>query len=363
MSHRVDQLFLWIVVALTVGGFLIFSSASVGLIAREGASFGGVAATQLAATALGGALAYFLSRTRHRALRRAALPLFLASIGMMLLVFIPRVGVSYGGAHRWIDLFGISFQPSELFKIAVVLYYAAFLAGFRERVTSFSYGFMPLFVLTALSGALLLTQPDTDTLIVIGITLAALFLIAGGRAVHIALLIFIAGIGLSVLIVGRPYLKERLLTFLDPARDPQGAGYQIQQSLLAVGSGGTLGRGFGQSIQKFQYLPEPIGDSVFAVAAEEFGFFGSVLLVALFLAFLLRGLSVAARAPDSFGGLLAAGIVILITASAFMNMASMLGIIPLSGLPLPFVSHGGTALMLTLAEVGVVLNISRYQRS
>jgi cell division protein FtsW len=179
---------------------------------------------------------------------------------------------------------------------------------------------------------------------------------------HIGIVALVLLIGLGVLIWTKPYLAARVATFLNPAADPQGAGYQIQQSLIAIGSGGALGRGFGQSVQKFSYLPEPIGDSIFAVAAEEFGFIGGAALVLLFLFLILRGLRLTARAPDPFSGLLALGIVILIGASAFTNIASMLGVIPLSGLPLAFVSHGGTALVIALVEAGILLNISRYQR-
>lgn len=363
MSHRVDQLFLWIVVALAAGGLLIFASASVGLLAREGARFGGVAVSQLAAIAIGGALAYGLSRVHYRNFRHYALPSLLLGVGLALLVFVPGIGVSHGGARRWIDLFGVSFQPAEALKIGMVIYYAAFLSAFREKVHTVSYGLAPLLLLFVVAAALLLTQPDTDTLVVLGVTLTSLFLIAGGRLKHIVLILFVSALGFSALILARPYLAERVLTFVNPSRDPQGAGYQIQQSLIAIGSGGTFGRGFGQSVQKFQYLPEPIGDSIFAVTAEEFGFLGGSLLIALYLGFLLRGLRIAARAPDTFGGLLAGGMVLLVGSGAFMNMASMLGLVPLSGLPLPFVSHGGTALLLTLAEVGVVLNISRYQKN
>ena len=190
-----------------------------------------------------------------------------------------------------------------------------------------------------------------------------MFFVAGAPLRHLALAALVCLVLLAALVFFRPYLKERLLTFLQPASDPQGAGWQIQQSLIAIGSGGGFGRGFGQSVQKFSYLPEPVGDSIFAVASEEFGFVGAALLIALFLAFLMRGLRIATHVPDSFGGLLALGIVILISLSAFVNIASMLGLVPLSGLPLPFVSHGGTAMLLALAEVGIVLNISRYQRA
>jgi cell division protein FtsW len=160
----------------------------------------------------------------------------------------------------------------------------------------------------------------------------------------------------------RPYVMDRIMTFADPGRDPQGAGYQINQSLIAIGSGSMFGRGFGQSIQKFEYLPEPIGDSIFAVYGEEFGFAGTTLLVLLFAAFAFRGLRIATHAPDLFGMLLVVGIVTLVVAQAFLNIAAMLAVAPLSGLPLPFVSHGGTSLLVTLAAVGIVLNVSKYQK-
>ena len=155
---------------------------------------------------------------------------------------------------------------------------------------------------------------------------------------------------------------DRLTIFLDPSRDPQGAGYQIQQSLIAVGSGGFLGRGFGQSVQKFEYLPEPIGDSIFAVYGEEFGFLGSALLIGLFTFFTFRGYKIASHAVDLYGMLLVVGIMTLIITQAFLNIAAMVGMAPLSGLPLPFISHGGTALLSVLAAVGIVLNVSKYQR-
>jgi cell division protein FtsW len=166
----------------------------------------------------------------------------------------------------------------------------------------------------------------------------------------------------ALLAFTRPYIKDRIMTFVDPSSDPQGAGYQIKQSLIAVGSGGFFGRGFGQSIQKFEYLPEPIGDSVFAVYAEEFGFVGSFVLLCLFAAFALRGYRVATHAPDLFGMLLVVGITTLVITQVALNIGSMLSLAPLSGLPLPFISHGGTALLVTLTAIGIVLNVSKYQK-
>ena len=250
-----------------------------------------------------------------------------------------------------------------MLKIAFVIYTAAFYASVKERIGTFSHGLLPLIILLGVAGGLLLLQPDTDTFVVLFTALLAMFIVGGGRLRHLLVIILSGVLALTLLVMARPYLMERLTTFINPAADPQGAGYQIQQSLIAIGSGGVFGKGFGQSVQKFSYLPEPIGDSIFAVAGEEFGFVGASFLILLFLALLLRGLKIAARAPDTFSGLLSVGVVILISASAFMNIASMLAIIPLSGLPLSFVSHGGTALFITLAETGILLNISRHQKS
>ena len=357
-----DPWLLSIFAGLVASGFFIFLSASVGLIAREGATFGSVAFSRLLAVTIGGGLAYGLSRIDYRLLRRYALSFLCAGVLLSLGVFLPGIGIEHGGAKRWVGAFGFTFQPSELLKIAFVVYAAAFFASAKEKVISFSFGLLPLLVLLTFSGGLLLLQPDTDTFAVLFFALTAIFFVAGGRFKQLGILCLTGLIALSVLVAIHPYLKDRFLTFFDPAHDPQGSGYQIQQSLIAIGSGGFFGRGFGQSVQKFSYLPEPIGDSIFAVAAEEFGFVGAVLLVLLFLAFCLRGLRVAANAPDTFARLLVVGIVILIGASACINIASMLGLIPLSGLTLPLVSHGGSALVITLAGAGIVLNISRFEK-
>jgi cell division protein FtsW len=189
-----------------------------------------------------------------------------------------------------------------------------------------------------------------------------MLLVAGMKIRHLMLLLGLAIVLVAGLAVARPYVKERLLTFLDSSRDPQGASYQIQKSMLAIGSGGITGRGFGQSIQKFSSLPEPTGDSIFAVAAEEFGFLGACALIIIFLLFGIRGVEIARRSPDLFSGLLATGIVILIVSQSFANIAAMLGLIPLTGVPLVFVSHGGSALLFAFLEIGVLLNISKLSR-
>ncbi len=361
MRRRIDRPLLICVITLVVAGFFIFTSASLGLLAREGARFSSVAFNQLFFGIFLGAIAMLItSRIHYRFWRRAALPFFLVSVVLTLLVFVPALGIEFGGARRWLAIGSFSFQPAEFLKLGFIVFLAERLSKARERQLSLS-SLVPFFLAIAAVGMLLLLQPDTGTFLVIFVAGVAMLFAAGTPLKFVALLGTLAAGGVGVLALLRPYVMERLLTFFNPTLDPLGTSYQIQQSLIAIGSGQWFGRGFGQSIQKFNYLPEPVGDSIFAVFAEEFGFIGGLLLIGLFLFFAFRGLSIARKAPDSFGGLLAVGIVILIVFQSFINISSMLGVLPLTGLPLLFVSHGGSALLFSLAEVGILLNISRYQ--
>jgi cell division protein FtsW len=223
-------------------------------------------------------------------------------------------------------------------------------------------GTLPFLIITGAAMLILLFQPDNDTILVMVMAGSMMYFMSGANLKHVLLVMIMGIIAAGGVFATRPYVRDRVMTFINPAADPLASGYQIQQSLIAIGSGGFWGRGFGQSVQKFNFLPEPISDSIFAVAAEEFGFVGSVLLVTLFIALLIKGFRVALNARDSFGGLLVLGLVILIAGQSFINIASMLGIFPLSGLPLLFVSHGGSALFFTLFASGIILNVSRFQR-
>jgi len=360
---KVDRPFLVIVVILVVAGFFIFSSASLGLLAREGAHFSSVAFNQFFLGIVLGTLALVTtSRIHYRIYRKYALYFFIGTVLLTLLVFVPNLGLEFNGARRWIGIGPLSFQPAELLKLGFVIYLSAWLSGIKHKLHTITFGVLPLVILFAIVGAIMLAQPDTGTFLVIGMTGTALFIVAGARWRDISILAFLALCGAGVLAFFRPYIWERIVTFINPSVDPLGISYQIQQSLIAIGSGGLFGRGFGQSVQKFDFLPEPIGDSIFAVFAEEWGFVGSVALIGLFLFLAFRGFRIAERAPDTFGGLLALGIVILIVSQSLVNIAAMLGVLPLTGLPLLFVSHGGSALFLALAEVGIILNISKYQR-
>lgn len=362
-SRQIDKLFLGIVILLVAGGFFIFISAALGLAARDGVTFGAVAFNQIFfGLFLGAILLVWFSKIPYAFWKKNSVYIFIFSLVLTALVFAPHIGFEYGGAKRWLLLGPLTFQPAEFLKFGVVLFLAAWFSSVKTKIGTFRWGFLPLVAVIGLAGVLLLLQPDTGTFLVILAASMSVFLVAGGRWRHLAMLIAGLLAGATVLIFTRPYLMDRVMTFLDPSRDPTGSGWQIQQALIAVGSGGVFGRGFGQSIQKFNFLPEPIGDSIFAVAAEEFGFIGAIALIALFVFFLLRGLHIARRAPDNFSGLLVTGIVTMIVAQSFLNIAALIGVMPLTGLPLIFVSHGGSALLIALAEIGIVLGISRYQK-
>ena len=363
-ESKVDRIFLIITIILIVVGFFIFSSASLGLLAKETSNYSDIAFSQTVLGLLLGTIAMITtSRLDFKIWRKYALPILVVGIILNILVLFPSIGIEHGGARRWLYLWGISFQPSELLKFGFIIYFSAWLGGVKEKVKTFKYGFLPLVIILSLIGALLLNQPDTDTFVIIVVTGLSMFIASGGKWRWVILTVITGLIGIIVLAFMRPYLMQRIKTFIDPTSDSLGASYQIQQSLIAVGSGGLMGRGFGQSVQKFTYLPEPVGDSIFAVAAEEFGFIGSVLIIILFLLFATRGLKIASNVPSIFGRLTVVGIVIMIITQAFVNIGAMLGVLPLSGITLPFVSHGGTSLFLSLFEVGVILSISKTQKN
>jgi cell division protein FtsW len=356
---KVDRIFLIISATLVLLGFFIFSSASLGLLASNGTKFSSVAFNQLFLGLFLGSLACMaFMRIDYNIFRKYALPLFVSSIILTLLVFAPVIGFEHGGAKRWLDFGFISFQPSEFLKIGFIIYLAAWISKAKEKIQTLESGLIPFIIMLGIVGAVLLAQPDTDTYLVIVVAGVAMYLTGGGRWSHILIVGLIGLLGLVVVAFARPYIMQRITTFFNPNENTLTSGYQIRQSLIAVGSGGIGGRGFGKSIQKFNYLPEPIGDSIFAVAAEEFGFIGSCLILFIFILFGTRGLRIASESKDTFGGLLVVGIVIIIMCQMFVNIGGMIAVLPLTGIPLPFISHGGTALLITLVETGIILNVS-----
>jgi len=357
----VDRIFLAIVVTLIVVGFLIFVSASFGTWAKNSSKFLNLLLSQIVFGLCGGlALMYIASKMRLVILRKYAFWIFLTSVIIALLVLVPGLGMEHGGAKRWIDLGFTTFQPGELLKLGVIIYLATWLTLHKKRIHSALFGIYPLLAVLGIACAIFLAQRDTGSFLVVGFAGTAMYIAAGARWRDIAMLFLIAIIGLGALAMWRPYVLDRFETLWNHD-DMQGSGYQLKQSLIAIGSGEITGKGFGQSIQKFNYLPEAHGDSIFAVAGEEFGFIGSTFLVLLYILFGLRGLWISAHAENTFSALLVVGLVTVIMSQSFINISSMLGLVPVTGVPLVFVSHGGTALLFALLSIGLILNVSRHR--
>ncbi len=306
---------------------------------------------------------FFTSRIPYQFWRKFSVPLFFAAIICLILVFIPGVGSKVYGASRWLQLGPFSFQPSEMTKLAIVLYLAAWLESRgKQKIKDIFEGLIPFAAIMGAVAFLIMKQPDTGTLGVILISAVVVFFSSGARIAHLSMLVFSGLLALMILVKIEPYRFNRILTFLNPEGDPQGIGYQINQALIAVGSGGFFGVGLGHSSQKFNYLPEPVGDSIFAVIGEETGFVGAFILVTLFFILAMRGIKIAKNAPDEFGRLVAIGITTWIVSQAFINISANIALIPLTGIPLPFISYGGTSLMFLMASVGILINISRQSR-
>lgn len=307
---------------------------------------------------------YFFQKIDYHYWRKIAAPLFLISLIFLVLVFIPGIGTKIYGASRWIQLWHFSFQPSEMAKIATIIYLAAWLESRgKRRIGDFFEGMAPFLGILGILGFLILKQPDTGTLGLIVLVSGIIYFVSGAKISHVLALILTVIAGLGMLIKIAPYRMNRFLVFLNPELDPRGIGYQINQALLAIGSGGIFGIGLGHSRQKFNYLPEPVGDSIFAIIGEELGIIGAGILILLFVVLAFRGFRIAKNSPDEFGKLVAAGITSWIVFQAFINIAAITSIIPLTGIPLPFISYGGTSLIFLLAGAGILLNISKHATS
>ena len=316
--------------------------------------------SQLLGIGLGAVGMAVLMRVDYRALQRPVYSssLLLASIAMLILVAIPGVGSLLNGSRRWLRLGPVSFQPSELAKYASILFLARLLSQERRDVRLFLRGLVPAFVMPGVLFFLILLQPNLSTAGSILIVAVVMVMMAGARWLHLGLC-GAAGLCLGAFYAwSEPYRRARLLSFRNPFLQMTGEGYQLSQSLLAFGSGGLFGMGLGRGRQKFAFLPYPESDFIFAVVGEDMGFVGCVLVIALFFAFVFFGLRVALRCQDRFGSLLAAGITAMIGIQTVMNIAVVIGLMPTTGLPLPFFSSGGTSIAVLMCAVGLLLNIS-----
>jgi len=277
-------------------------------------------------------------------------------------VFIPGLGNEYGTARSWLNIFGFSFQPSEIAKLTFLIFLAGWIQNKgHEAISSFFGGFLPFMGYLGIIAVLIALQPDLGTLMIIVFMSVLVYFVAGARISHLSYMGLAGLSAIAFLVVKNEYVRKRVLVFLHPLSDIQNTGYQLHQSFLAIGSGGLFGKGLGKSEQKFFYLPEVSSDSIFAIIAEELGFAAVSLLIMLFIVLLFRGVRIALRAPDPFGRFLGLGIITWIISQAFLNIAVMIGLAPLTGIPLPFISAGGTSLAVSLAAMGILVNISRHR--
>ncbi len=358
--HRPDS---WFIILL---GFIVFlglvfltsASAVVGLNTFGSNTF--FLVHQLLMGVLPGVILFvFLSYFDYRNLRKIALPFLIFSLILLGLVFVPGIGLSRGGSRRWIALFGLSFQPAELVKLTLIIYLAALFNARQKKIKTWTGGFVPLMVIFLVIAGFIVAQKDMGTLIIIFLITLAVYFLAGGRWLHLMILFGSAAVGFLLMIVSAPYRMQRFLTFFYPALDPLGIGYHVNQALIAIGSGGIFGVGLGHSLQRFLYLPEAYGDSIFAVMGEELGFLATTAVIILFIFLVMRGLKIVKAAPDFFGRLLASGILSWFVFQIMINLGAMLHLFPLTGVPLPLVSYGGSSMMVFLAAFGIVVNISR----
>lgn len=306
-------------------------------------------------------LAFILSRLSIDALKKIAPFFALLAIIFLIAVFIPGVAFKSGGAVRWINIGGFTFQPSEFAKLSLILYLAAFFEKKIEtkKITSFKEGLLPFLIILAPFVLLLLLQPDMGTLGTLCFIALLMFFSAGGSLSHVFLLVFLGIVLLLCAIFVFDYQEERIFTFLNPEEDVLGSSYQINQSLIALGSGGVFGVGFTNGVQKEGYLPQPMNDTIFAVWGEETGFVGTTIIIILYLIICWRGFIIAKRAPNKFSQVLAIGITSWISIQTIFHIMAVCGLIPFTGIPLPFISYGGSALMCALMGIGVLINVSR----
>jgi len=382
MKKHPDYILIGVVVILIILGILILASVSAPLSQqRFGNTYYFLNHQLLFGLLLGILLAFLVFKIRLDFFKKWASPLLLINLILLAMVFLPKIGYSAGGAARWLSLGPISFQPSEFLKLTSILYFAAWLTsrtgakkfgggrtekGYNPPTAlppkagpSFGQTFVAFLIVIGLISSLLIFQPDISTLGIIVLVATLMYFLAETPLWHSILFVLLGAGGLLTLIKLAPYRAARLLVFLKPEIDPMGIGYQIKQALIAVGSGGISGLGLGMSQQRLGFLPQSISDSIFAILAEETGFIGCLILIFLFLIFLWRGFEIAKVSQNKFSQLAALGITSWITLQALTNIGSMIGILPLTGIPLPFISYGGSALVSELAGVGILLNISK----
>ena len=362
VAHPPDAvLFSAVAMLVAIGLVMVFSASSAEAYAmhRDAAYY---LKRQLLWLVVGLCAGYVAYRIDYSVLRRCAPLLFLLSLGGLVAVLVPHVGVMVGGGRRWIGAGSISFEPSEFAKLALVIFLAAKLSAGGERIRSLVNGLFPLCLAMGLAIVLVLKEPDMGTASLLALTGFTMLFVAGARLEHL-FMVAAATVPFAVLMVlSKPYQRARVLVFLDPWKDPQNNGFHIVQSLLALGSGGLFGVGLGASRAKFFYLPEQYTDFIFSILGEELGLIGAVAVIALFVIIAYRAIRIALAAPDRFGFFLAVGCTAMIVIQAFVNIGVVTSSWPVTGVPLPFVSFGGSSLVVSLIAAALIINVGRHRR-
>ncbi|MFD2749355.1 stage V sporulation protein E [Virgibacillus siamensis] len=350
-----------ILALLIIGSVMIYSASYIQAEYNFGDSFFYLK-RQLLFSAVGIFAMFFIMSIPYGTWKKYSKVLLLVCFVLLLAVLIPGIGMERNGAQSWIGVGAFSIQPSEFTKLGLIIYLSVFLSVNQKYITSFKQGFFPSIILVFTAFGLIMLQPDLGTGVVLILTCMMMIYIAGARLSHFIGMATIGVAGFLYLILSAPYRISRITAFLNPWQDPLGDGFQIIQSLYALGPGGLMGVGLGNSLQKYFYLPEPQTDFIFAILGEELGFIGGTAVIALFGLLFWRGVRIGIEAPDAFGRFLALGIVSMITIQVMINVSVVIGLIPVTGITLPFLSYGGSSLTLTMCSVGILLNISKYSR-
>lgn len=352
------NLFTVSVILISIGIVMIYSTSSVFAAERykDGFFFLKRHASFLA---IGALLAFFLMSIDYRKLAKFSKPLIIISLFLLILVLIPGIGREISGARRWFRFKLLSFQPSELASIALIVYAADFISRKRNSMKTFLRGFLPPVCVLGLVSLLILAQPDLGTTLALAIVVFIMLFVAGIRPVYLLSVVLASIPALYALIFSVPYRRMRIMSFLNPWLDPKGSGFQIIQSQIALGSGGLFGVGLGHSKQKLFYLPAAHTDFIFSIIGEELGLLGTLSVITLFIIFMQQGLKIIKNAADKFGYFLALGLILMISLKAIINISVSCGILPTKGLPLPFISYGGSSFIFDLVSVGILINIAR----
>lgn len=357
-----DKVLLFIILALLAVGVIMVLSSSYVWAEYKYDDHLFFAKRQLLFAGVGVVAMFFIMNVPYHTWETHAKLLLIICFVLLVLVLVPGVGLVRGGARSWIGIGAFSIQPSEFMKLGLIAFLAKFLSERQKYMSSFRKGFLPAVSLVFIAFGFIMLQPDLGTGVVLVGTCMLMIFVSGASIKHFSGLAALGVGGFIFLIASAPYRIKRITAFLDPWQDPRGDGFQIIQSLYAIGPGGLMGTGIGKSLQKYFYLPEPQTDFIFAILAEELGFIGGAAVIVLFILFLWRGIKISLEAPDGFGRLLSLGVIFMVTIQVMINVSVVIGLIPVTGITLPFLSYGGSSLTLTLMSAGVVLNISRHSR-